>query len=110
MCKLPNCKFPLFFSITHNPLVLMGISEYGTVFSQIGNMEEGRSACCSLEHSQVNTVDLPKFHFGTALRESFTLLLGRHIEDCSLFSGRISFYRIKKYAHPGAEIPRHELT
>jgi hypothetical protein len=42
--QITNCKFPLCFSITHNPLALMGISEYGTDFSRIGNLEEGRSA------------------------------------------------------------------
>jgi hypothetical protein len=47
--------------------------------------------CCSLEHSQVNTVDLLKSHFGTALRESFTLLPGGVTEDCSLFSGWFPF-------------------
>ena len=29
---------------------------------------------CSLEYSQVSTVDLLKSHFGTVLEESFTLL------------------------------------
>jgi hypothetical protein len=51
----------------------MGISESGTDFSQNGNLEEGVILCCLLEHPQVKTVDLLKSHFGTALRESFTL-------------------------------------
>ena len=75
------------------------------IFPELGIWRRDDLRCCPLEHFQVKTVDLLKSHFGTALRESFTLLAGSLIEDCSLFSGWISFYRIKKYTRPDAEIP-----
>jgi len=39
--KITNCQFYCSFSIAYNPLALLGISEYGTDFSQNGNLEEG---------------------------------------------------------------------
>jgi hypothetical protein len=74
-------------------------------FSQIGNMEEGRSECYSLEHSQVSPIDLLKSHFGTVLRESFTLLPSGLREELFLILWMFSFYRIKKCLRPGAEFP-----
>jgi len=39
--KITNRQFYRAFSIAYNPLALLGISEYGTDFSQNGNLEEG---------------------------------------------------------------------
>jgi hypothetical protein len=75
--KLLTASFYLMLSIPHNLLTLLGISESGTDFSQNGKLEEGWNTSCSLEHSQVKTVELLKSHFGTDLRKSFTLSVGR---------------------------------
>jgi len=69
--KITSFQFPLCFCITHNPLALLGISESGTDFPKLGIWRRGWFLSdYSLEHSQVNPVDLLKSHFGTVLRES----------------------------------------
>lgn len=103
--KITSCQFPLCFLYHKQSIGLTGNFRIWNRFSQNGNFQGGLSTRCPLEHSQVKTVDLLKSHFGNGLRESFTLLPGCLIEDCSSFSEWISCYRITKYGLSSAEIP-----
>jgi hypothetical protein len=104
--KITDCKFPLRFLYPIQSIDFNGNFRIWNRFFPKWEPGGGWNASCSLEHSQVKTVDLLKSHFGTVLEEIFHFIDRTLIEDCLSHSGCISCYRIAKNGCECAEICR----